>query len=385
MRIRLRVERGGKVRTLALGEGAFTVGRAEGADLPLDDQAASREHLRIEVGDKVRIEDLGSRNGTLLGGGPLRGAADWRPGEVLTIGDTSLSYGSHSSPRERWQAALAAASPRARLSVGIALVLLALVFLFALLPGREGDRLPRALRLDIEEAEGLILGRDPEADRLARERIEIEWHPRRAPAEALFWLHVSGETSDQALRLRLNGVEVFAWEAGEPPRKFLLLPASILRERNLLAFETTAERWAIWNLRIEEAPRPRCARADCLEQAARLVSVGRQSRERRAIDPANLQAAFFAFRDARILLEGLEPRPDLYATAVALMEEAGAELDAACRDLHFGVVQSLAFGREEQALHLARRMQRSFPAPDHPCHERAADLLQKLEPWGDLP
>src|SRR4051812_47745958 len=55
--------------------GEVVVGRGEtaGVDVKLDDAKASRRHLRLQVGEEgeITIEDLGSANGTRVGGRKL--------------------------------------------------------------------------------------------------------------------------------------------------------------------------------------------------------------------------------------------------------------------------------------------------------------------------
>src|SRR5262249_40538849 len=44
--------------------GRFTIGRGEGNTLRIDDPSVSRRHAALEIGDALRIEDLGGANGT---------------------------------------------------------------------------------------------------------------------------------------------------------------------------------------------------------------------------------------------------------------------------------------------------------------------------------
>jgi transcriptional regulator with PAS, ATPase and Fis domain len=86
------VERAGAREALTLAEGAeLTVGRAE-ASLLVDEAGVSRRHARVSrVGGRVLVEDLGSRNGTLVNGAPLRGAAlTVGAGDVITIGSVRI-------------------------------------------------------------------------------------------------------------------------------------------------------------------------------------------------------------------------------------------------------------------------------------------------------
>ncbi|HLU47665.1 MAG TPA: FHA domain-containing protein, partial [Planctomycetota bacterium] len=68
------------------------IGRDPGADIVLNDQAASREHCRL-VGTRQghRLVDLGSRNRTFVNGEPIE-EAFLRDGDVVRIGDTDLRF-----------------------------------------------------------------------------------------------------------------------------------------------------------------------------------------------------------------------------------------------------------------------------------------------------
>jgi phosphoserine phosphatase RsbU/P len=66
-------------------------GRAVANHLRLDDPAASREHFELRrVGGGYFIRDLGSRNGTLVNGAPLRQELMLLPGDEITVGRTRL-------------------------------------------------------------------------------------------------------------------------------------------------------------------------------------------------------------------------------------------------------------------------------------------------------
>jgi transcriptional regulator with PAS, ATPase and Fis domain len=59
----------GKLLVVDLPErGRLVVGRGGDCDVVLDDASISRRHAAIEVGDDVRVDDLGSANGTTVGG-----------------------------------------------------------------------------------------------------------------------------------------------------------------------------------------------------------------------------------------------------------------------------------------------------------------------------
>jgi hypothetical protein len=68
-----------------------SIGRATNNTIVLDDDYASGEHVLItRRGHLWWLEDLGSRNGTLLNDLPLKEAAVITTGDIITIGSTQL-------------------------------------------------------------------------------------------------------------------------------------------------------------------------------------------------------------------------------------------------------------------------------------------------------
>lgn len=75
-----------------LPEGATSLGRADENDIVLGGDLVSRKHARLLVeGDSLRIEDLGSRNGSRINGAPLQGTRPLAPGDIVTLGENTLS------------------------------------------------------------------------------------------------------------------------------------------------------------------------------------------------------------------------------------------------------------------------------------------------------
>jgi hypothetical protein len=68
-----------------------SIGRAPGNSIVLEDDYVSNEHALLMLrGRQWWVEDLNSRNGTLLNGEPLFGATIISAGDVLTIGSSQL-------------------------------------------------------------------------------------------------------------------------------------------------------------------------------------------------------------------------------------------------------------------------------------------------------
>lgn len=73
----------------------YTVGRLKSADLHIDDADLSRRHVElIRRADRLFVRDLGSKNGSELGGRRMNAGeeAPWPKGEPLKIGRNVLSY-----------------------------------------------------------------------------------------------------------------------------------------------------------------------------------------------------------------------------------------------------------------------------------------------------
>jgi pSer/pThr/pTyr-binding forkhead associated (FHA) protein len=71
--------------------GEAVIGRGPAADIAIPDSSVSRRHAlaRLE-GKTVVLEDLGSANGTLLNGNPVRSATRAENGDRLKVGAVEL-------------------------------------------------------------------------------------------------------------------------------------------------------------------------------------------------------------------------------------------------------------------------------------------------------
>jgi DNA-binding NtrC family response regulator len=78
-------------KDFTLDRGTLTVGSQEGVDLRLTDGSVSRKHLAIELlGARVRVKDLGSKNGTRFLGNRVD-AIELPVGVSLEVGQTRLA------------------------------------------------------------------------------------------------------------------------------------------------------------------------------------------------------------------------------------------------------------------------------------------------------
>ncbi|HEY8427893.1 MAG TPA: FHA domain-containing protein [Sandaracinaceae bacterium] len=79
----------------------FVIGRGEHCELSLADADVSREHAELEIGaDGVRVRDLGSKNGILVGGRPVRERL-LGDGDELRVGATVLRFDDPAAERVR--------------------------------------------------------------------------------------------------------------------------------------------------------------------------------------------------------------------------------------------------------------------------------------------
>jgi len=81
-----------------LSLGVTTIGRAPDCHVTLDDPLVSRRHARIIRGaDRVVIEDMGSRNGVLVNGTPVRGLTQLRDGARVRVGAQQFVFHDHAA------------------------------------------------------------------------------------------------------------------------------------------------------------------------------------------------------------------------------------------------------------------------------------------------
>src|SRR5687768_11408772 len=79
-----------------------TAGRSSAADIPLVGQLVSRRHATFTLTDSgVDVADHSSRNGVFVNGERITGPQALRPGDIITIGDDSMTLVELQEPAER--------------------------------------------------------------------------------------------------------------------------------------------------------------------------------------------------------------------------------------------------------------------------------------------
>jgi predicted component of type VI protein secretion system len=71
----------------------FVAGREASCDVAIENIGVSRQHCRFVLeGDRFKVEDMGSANGTLLNGEKISGAAEIKDGDEVKIGKYRLLF-----------------------------------------------------------------------------------------------------------------------------------------------------------------------------------------------------------------------------------------------------------------------------------------------------
>jgi DNA-binding winged helix-turn-helix (wHTH) protein len=80
-------------REIRLSPGENLIGREEEVAVWIDDSSVSRRHARIVVDERgATVEDLGSKNGTLLGGVKIRGVVGLADRDELRVGPARMVF-----------------------------------------------------------------------------------------------------------------------------------------------------------------------------------------------------------------------------------------------------------------------------------------------------
>ncbi len=86
---------------IVLTHGVWRIGRDAACELRLDDEAISRRHATLRVGDAgLTLLDHGSRNGVRVNGDRIHGEVAVKPGDAIAIGPETLLLGAHEEGRE---------------------------------------------------------------------------------------------------------------------------------------------------------------------------------------------------------------------------------------------------------------------------------------------
>jgi DNA-binding winged helix-turn-helix (wHTH) protein len=79
-------------RTIPLASGEATIGRDPASTIWLDNLAVSWHHARLLVDETTTLEDLGSTNGTFVGGTRLKRRVTLRSEDRIVFGDVAATF-----------------------------------------------------------------------------------------------------------------------------------------------------------------------------------------------------------------------------------------------------------------------------------------------------
>ena len=148
----------GRSEERPLVDGEITIGRGSGCDIVIDDATVSRSHVRLRVaGDNVGVDDLGSRNGTLVNG-ELVAQAELRPGDTITVGRVTFELRAADAPGKATAGATIVASADGMTMVGSARPSATVLAPIPVLEPREEptDRLSEILRAPVVSERDLV-------------------------------------------------------------------------------------------------------------------------------------------------------------------------------------------------------------------------------------
>lgn len=111
------------------------IGRSHSSDIVVNDKKASRNHVRILYNNgSYLIEDLNSRNGTMVNGKKVSGRSSLYPGDMIKIGNCELTLNAELKEESK---ILSMSKPLLVTIIMIAVAILAVTIPTVLLTGRE--------------------------------------------------------------------------------------------------------------------------------------------------------------------------------------------------------------------------------------------------------
>jgi hypothetical protein len=184
-----------------------------------------------------------------------------------------------------------------------------------------------------------------------------------ASRRVLLHYQAAGAVEGTNLEVRLNGKHL-AWARSANGEEVLPVPDRLLRTDagNILSFvqADSDKAWSVAKVRAEIfAVAPGDAKA-----AREAYQRGRRKLEERNVAPRNLYDGWKSFTAARRYLEGLDPKPPLYAEVAQLIKDTERELDKDCARLLFAAGRLERYGQDDKAQRVYREALLHFPGED---------------------
>ncbi len=136
-------------KEFVVGDGRVTVGRIESNQIVIDDPSVSRHHARLQrENNKWMLHDLGSSNGTFVGGRPIQ-QKELKDGDKVMFGSVSFRF---SMPGAVAQGQGLAAPVVYAIAASVVLIALAVALALVLRPRPTASTDPTVIERDLGEA-----------------------------------------------------------------------------------------------------------------------------------------------------------------------------------------------------------------------------------------
>ncbi len=236
-----------------------------------------------------------------------------------------------------------------------------------------------------------IYGIGPDVTTRSVDKVVFEWKFVEAEAGMTLVTIVYGAAyikREDLVEIRLNDYPVgYAQQSlGDwQPGVELQLPRKYLRpnEQNTIVFDNTQnppneEMWEIGEVRVRVDPLPKCEAVECIANAKQLYDVGKRDYDNKTIAAENLFNAWVSFRKARLYLEPVDPKPDLYDIVMQLLKDSSQELEVTCSRMRFTGIKSFSSGDIPAARRDFQNGLMYFPGPEHRCHHILKNHLEMV-------
>jgi hypothetical protein len=374
-------------RRLRMKRRRITIGRhPQHNDLVLSHATISSRHASITYSQgQYLLEDLGSTNKTYVNERPLTSGETMalHDGMAFRLGQLKLRFhedlhaqGTATTPQAAASvkgagAALQAAAalggrlralaglrlPKGRhrcwmVGAGLLVGLLLCLNLVKLLLGG-GSKPPQAGPADLVQDRSQIPISLPAADLYGFTRQRDRSHPDKAIFEfeadttRVVLVYTPGGINDAAeVQIRLNGERVGSMAVAEKwgPQQELKLPRRLVAKgrTNRIEFDHLRnppgqETWAVRNVSVRLLPEIACN----TKEGERLLALGNQRYQEKAVDDGNLFRAMRYFEGAVEVGETCDPQPGFYGEAQGQLTLARTELETAYTDLLFAYKKAL--------------------------------------------
>ncbi len=191
-----------------------------------------------------------------------------------------------------------------------------------------------------------------------------------------------GVDSEKELAVLVNGEHVAFVEKSPKWHKGLSteIPRTVLKPgQNVVTFDNVytpdrTETWGLTQLQLIQQVLPPPDR----KRARELFKLGQAAHETRSVAPQNLYKSIQYFRDASLLLEGLDDPPPLMDDIRAALLEAEEELQSIHNSHTFTAQKAIRFGNLGEAADTLRNLLRYYPDPEDRRHKDVKSQLGKV-------